>query len=63
MRGYVLFQDSDGRLVRASADGPTALSLRRALDDAVPTGDHIVGVVLELDTKRFLSIVGEDPAE
>jgi hypothetical protein len=46
MNGYVLYGDGTGAVTRFEAHRASREALRRVLDDAVPQGQFVLGVVL-----------------
>lgn len=57
MQGYVLYRDQDDSIDRAVGDAATRKHLIRTLEDLVPDGAIIVGMVIGRDDERFLHLV------
>jgi hypothetical protein len=57
VRGYVLYRDLDGSMVRVEAERRARRALRRVLEDSVPGGFVVLGLVLGEDESDGLHLV------
>jgi hypothetical protein len=46
VNGYILFRRPDDTITRYDSHRGSRAALRRVLEEAVPAGQHIVGIVL-----------------
>lgn len=57
MRGYVLFRTDDGGIARVEAERSARGALIRLLENTVPEGVDVLGLVIDVDTSTHLQVV------
>jgi hypothetical protein len=58
MRGILLFRAENGEIARIEADRSARRALIRLLEDTVPAGTEVLGLVVDVDAVPHLSAVG-----